>query len=288
MIQILTKAAIEKPTQVQYESLLDDFWEFCDLFSRDSLPPSRRKVQEYICFLCFYKHVKQGAADKRITALGNFWLSNGYDWNRKQYPTINILMRGYKKLNPSDIRIKNPFTIIHMRKAFQWINLNTYNGLLLGSTFCIGYFFGGRVGECSPKSRDQWSEVIRPKDLTFIGQQSNLKSLIMDFRQHKTNKFGYYSGKVESICSCKCGICLVHIIAKFLKFREKEYGPAINNPLLLRLDERPLPPTHVNHAIKNMVIKMGLDPTKYSSHSFRSGRATDLARALKPSWFIKK
>ena len=288
MIKELMTAALEKPTQRQYESLLNDYWEFCDLFNKDPFPPSRRKVQEYMCYLCYFKHVPQGAADKRLTALGNLWVSNGYDWNRKQYPTIQTLMKGYKKLQPSEIRIKNPFTFIHMQKAFHWINLNTYNGLLLGSAFCIGYFYGGRVGEYSPKSRDQWAEVIRPIDLTFIGQPSDLKSLIIDFRQHKTNKFGIYSGKVECICSCDLGICPVHIIAKYIKYRQKEYGPAKNKPLLLRLDERPLPPTHVNHAIKNMIIKMGLDPTKYASHSFRSGRATDLARTLKPSWFIKK
>ena len=33
---------------------------------------------------------------------------------------------------------------------------------------------------------------------------------------------------------------------------------------------------------------MDLDPNLYSFHSLRSGRATDLARALKPAWIIKK
>ena len=288
MIKTISNAALEKPTEKQYNSLLNDFLEFCDLYHKDPLSPSPRIVKEYLCFLCYNLEIPHGAADKRVTALGHFWIINGFDWDRKKYPTIRTMMKGYKKLKPSDIRRKNPFTLIHMQKAFNWIDLNSYYGLLLASILCIGYFFGGRVGEYAPKSRDQWKEVIRPKDLTFIGHPHNLLSLIIDFREHKTNKSGIYSGKIECICSCDIGICPVHIIDKFIKKREKEYGPAINSPLLLQLNERPVLPTHVNHLIKNLIIKMKLNPADYSSHSLRSGRATDLARTLKPSWFIKK
>ena len=175
-----------------------------------------------------------------------------------------------------------------MQKAFEWINLNSYNGLLIASALCIGYFFGGRVGEYAPKSRELWQKVIRPADITFIGTDNDLKSLILDFRSHKTNKSGVYSGKVECICSCDLGLCPVHIIAKYLKWRHKAFGPEIYNPLLLKLTGRPLPPSNINHLIKNLIIKMGLNPSTYSSHSLRSGRATDLARTLKPTWFIKK
>ena len=84
------------------------------------------------------------------------------------------------------------------------------------------------------------------------------------------------------------GICPVHIIAKFIKKREYECSPAKNKPLLLRLDDGPLPPTHVNHLIKNLILKMKLNPNNYPSHSLRAGRATDLARSLKPTWCIKK
>ena len=288
MIRKLTNAALETPTSKQYNAALSDYFEFCDLFHKDPLSPSPRKVQEFLCYLHFYLDIPHGAADKRVTALGHFWLLNGYNWDRKKYPTIRTMMKGYKKLKPSDIRRKNPFTIVHMQKAFKWIKLNSYNGLLIASVLCIGYFFGGRVGEYAPKSRDQWKEVVRPKDLTFIGPKRKLKALIIDFRQHKTNKHGIYSGKVECVCSCDIGICPVHIIKSFIDKREKEYGSAEQAPLLLTLEEKPIRSTQVNFAVKNFVAKMKLNPKEYSSHSLRSGRATDLARTLKPNWFIKK
>ena len=76
----------------------------------------------------------------------------GYDWDRKKCPTIRTMTKGCKKLKPSDVRRKNPFSIVQMEKAFEWIKLNSYNRLLLVSVLCIGYFFGGRVGEHAPKS----------------------------------------------------------------------------------------------------------------------------------------
>ena len=51
---------------------------------------------------------------------------------------------------------------------------------------------------------------------------------------------------------------------------------------------KPVRAAHVNNLIKALAVRLKLEPTLYASHSLRSGRATDLARAMKPTWFIKK
>ena len=96
-----------------------DYFEFCDLFHENPSSASVRKVQEHLCYLHFYLDVPHGAADERMTAMGHFWFLNGNDWDKKKYPTIRTMMKGYKKLKPSGMRCKNPFTIIHMKKAFK-------------------------------------------------------------------------------------------------------------------------------------------------------------------------
>ena len=69
-------------------------------------------MQECLCYLHFYLDVSQGAANKRLTALGYFWILNGYDWDRKKCPTIRTMIKGCKKLKPSEIRRKIHFTLI--------------------------------------------------------------------------------------------------------------------------------------------------------------------------------
>ena len=267
---------------------MNDFHVFCEIYGKDPFAVSPRLAQEYICYLYQFTDVTEKGASRRLTALGHFWKCHGYNWDRTRFPTICAMMRGYRKIKPSKSRPRNPFTFFHLKKAFKWINLNTYNGLLMASTLSIGYFFGGRIGEYSPHSREDWKSIVLREDLQFIGNSTNPRGLIIDFKLHKTNKFGIYSGKVECICSCNLGICPVHIIYKFVRYRDSEYGPSLKHPLLLQLKELPLPQYAVNHMIKNLILKMGLDPKLYSSHSLRAGRATDLARAMKPAWFIKK
>ena len=73
----MMNAAIELPTKKQHDSALKGCVEFCELFQKDPLQQSRKRVQEYVCFLCYIKHVRHGAADKKITTLGHLWITNG-------------------------------------------------------------------------------------------------------------------------------------------------------------------------------------------------------------------
>ena len=286
----MVEAGLEDRTRASYNNLLNDFYLFCEFYGHDPLVMSVRVAQEYIVYLFYFTDHKHGAADRRITALGHYWKRHGYNWDRRSNPSLAAMFKGYRKRKPSARRIRYPFTFFHMEKAFENINLKTYTGLLIASGLCIGYFFGGRIGEYSPRSRNDWHQVLLRKDLQFVGPKKRYTALIIDFKTHKTNKYGLYCGKVECICSCETGICPVHILDKFVRLRDKEFGreDAWSDPLLLKLNNYPLAQYAINNMIKNFIIEMGLNPKFYSSHSLRSGRATDLARALRPAWFIKK
>ena len=251
----------------------------------------QRSLQEFIAYQYSYTDQPHGVVNNAITAIGSFWLSNGIDWDRKQHPTLARMMRGFRNLRPSATRIKKPFTYHLLAKAIQYCgNLSTYSGLLNASALCIGYFYGGRVGEYTAWSTGDWSSIVRFCDLTFIGRSSNeFKSLIIDFRIHKANQHGLYAAKVEAICSCRTGLCPVHIIFKFLQCRNQVWNDAIDQPLLLQAHKAcPLNSGHVNNLVKNLIAKIGLNPLEYSSHSLRSGRATDLTRSNVLSHHIQK
>ena len=199
------------------------------------------------------------------------------------------MIKGYKRLKPSDLKPRNPWSFWHMARALELLDLNTYTGNVNASILSIGHFLGGRVGEYASKSRKDWHKLVNVNDVQLIKVGHDLKSIIVNFRFAKNNKDGYYSGKVEAVCSCKSGVCPVHIIARYLKIRWNVFGANRNSdPLLLTSKGLPVRQQHVNNLIKSLARDLQLDPTVYSSHSLRAGRATDLARAFKPDWFIKK
>lgn len=246
---------------------------------------------QFIWYLYKYTSQRYGGANKCVTAVGNYWKLKGYDWERKKHPTIRMMMTGYRDLKPSQKRDRYPFSFFHMKEALAFLILSTYTGLLIAAVLCIGYFFGGRSCEYSANSRKDWSTIIRRCDVEIIYNDPNKcpSSVIIDFRRHKSNRWGLYNAKVEAICACDTGVCPTRIISQFIKIRDRKWGSANNLPLLL-IENKPWPikSSAVNNAIKNLIVKMNLDPKVYASHSLRSGRATDLARANTSALGIKK
>ena len=202
-----------------------------------------------------------------------------------------MMMRGYRDQKPSDSRERHPFSFFHLQRTMNHILLSTYTGLLIAAFLCIGYFFGGRASEYSVHSRRDWRSVIRREDIQIVRNVGVRcpASIIIDFKRHKSNRWGLYNAKVEAICACETGICPTKLLTKFVKVRDDRWGSSRNLPLLLKKDKPwPVKSTEVNNAIKSLIDKIDLNPKVYSSHSLRSGRATDLARANVSAIGIKK
>lgn len=200
-----------------------------------------------------------------------------------------MMLTGFRDQKPSETREKHPFSFFHLREAFAFLVLSTYTGALITAILCIGYFYGARAGEYSADSVKKWNKIILRKDLTIIkGNGICWNCVIVDFKRHKSNKWGLYNAKVPASCACDSGICPTWILRNYLKFRRRKWGKARNKPLLLLASGYPVKPQFVNNVIKNLIEKMGLNPDFYSSHCLRSGRATDLARAKKSAISIKK
>ena len=286
---MLCQAAVKKDTNKEYARLLKPYWDFCAENDLDPLEASPRRVLEFIWYIYSETDSKQGTAAKATTALSHLWVMNGIDWNRKEHPVIGKMLKGYAVLRPSDTRPKRPFTYFHIMGLLSLIDRSTYSGWRLWGALDIGYFYGGRCGEYAAKKRKDWKRIIQRGDLQMIGDP-RIKSIIINFKKHKANKFGLYNAKVATNCTCTTTtdpLCPVHVLLQFLKLRDREFGSEPNTPLLLGLNGMPLSQTQFRNFMKKAAIHLRLDPKFYSPHSLRSGRCTDLKRARKPDWAIK-
>ena len=286
---MLCQAAVKQATNKEYDRLLKPYWDFCAADDRDPLEATPRRVLEFVWYLYSETETKQGSAAKAVTALAHLWTINGLNWDRRKHPIIGKMLKGYAIKRPSDSRPSRPFTYFHMLRILSLVDRSTYCGWKTWAALDIGHFYGGRCGEYAANSREDWKSIIQRGDLQMVGHPS-VRSIIIDFKKHKANKYGLYNAKVATNCSCTTQmdpLCPVHILLQFIKLRDREFGTNPNVPLLVGLKGLPLSQTHFRNFMKKAAKHLNLDPELYVPHSLRSGRCTDLKRAGKPDWAIE-
>ena len=267
--------------------------EFCALEQLDPDQASVNQLMRFVVFMYRDTPTKYNAARAAVSALKHYWNEQGLDFRLNQKSIITRMMKGYRENKPSDSRPTKPFSYFHMMAVRKKgiINTNTFFGKLCWGSFQVGYFYGGRIGEYSPKSRSEWKFILDRSDVEIIRDNRGwIKSIIIDFKKHKANRFGLYDAKVAVDCVCgRMDYCPIHEgIWKYIKVRDYYFGDEPGTPLLMQLNGKPISQTQIRNLMKNVARALGLNPKFYVPHSLRSGRCTDLVRARKPEWAIKK
>ena len=290
-IKLLCSAAIQPSSNENYQKALAPYFDFCAGNDADPLTATPRHAAGFIWYLYDKTTVKHGQATKAMTALVHFWACNGINFERRQFPVLSKMLKGYHILKPSDTRPKKPFSYWHLLKLIPFIDRNTFYGWMIWMAVDAHHFFGGRIGECLVNSREDWPKVLSRGDIQKVGRRRRTTGLILNFGKHKTNKYGLYNAKVSVKCTCSetetDPLCPVHIALQYLKLRDREYGTDPSYPLIMNLKGMPMTQYHFRNFMKRAALYLGLDPNDYSPHSCRSGRCTDLRRANKPDWAIK-
>ena len=280
---------MESPSVGEYGKYQIQFIEFCEEHDRDPFKASATRLKDFLYYLFSKTSSKHGSAKKARTAIAFMWRAEGQEFKTEDYPSVAALLKGYKKHKPSAIRTKRPFSYFHLRKALLLLDHRTYAGTLCAAALSTAYFWGMRIGEYMASNRESWKKILCLKDLEFVyNKQNHLRSIIINFRCHKTNKFGRFNAKVAVDCTCPDPICGVHILWRFLNLRNKEFGATAEEPVFLQIrNNMPMLQTHMRVLVRNVITSMGLKGEDYSPHSLRSGRCSDLKRANKPDWAIK-
>ena len=122
----------------------------------------------------------------------------------------------------------------------------------------------------------------RGRPLLLICPYPTTPPLQLHLRRSKTDRIAVgYTINLQSINS---PLCPVAALSQYLPHRLARFH---QGPIFLLSSGLPLLPRQFNTIIKEAVLHAGLDPHRYSSHSFRAGAATTAAEAGLPDWMIK-
>ena len=116
---------------------------------------------------------------------------------------------------------------------------------------------------------------IRARDVYLA---SNRDKLMFVLYTSKTHGYGSRPQRIEIEGVAKIGdFCAYSMGRKYLKLRGNYSDP--NEQLFIFPDGAPVKSTHIRTTLKNIIAEIGLQRDFYNTHSFRTGRASDLLKS---------
>jgi len=242
-----------KNTIRAYKSDFKDFEKFCNDLNLKSLPTDAKTISLYLTHLS--KNSKFSTIKRRLSSIKVIHkISEKYI--DLKHPLINENLISIKKKLGTFQRAKKPVTIDQLKIIISKINneKNTKNKLRNKALILIGFAGAFRRSELVS---------IALEDLDFVNE--GVKIFI---KKSKTDQSG--EGMVKAIPYFKniefCPVASLKVWVNYLKSKNP------NQELLFKMSDK-----NVALIIKKYASITGLDASKYSGHSLRSGFATSTA-----------
>lgn len=265
--QLLT-ASIAPNTQFVYRNALGAFEAFCRAYNiENSWPVPIPHVTHFIAY-CFENGYAPATVSSYISGLSFFHKIRNLPDPTSAF-IIKKLLEGFRR---SDRRqdIRAPITMVILKKICSVLPTfcySEYECSLFKAAFLLAYHALLRVSEMVFSSHIQANRPLFASDVHLVNEASAIRITI---RFSKTNQSGVPTvlliPRSHDSASC-CVLAMQH----YLHFRQP--GPQY---LFCHQNGTPLTRNQFSSVLAKAVRHAGL-LLNYSSHSFRIGRATDLA-----------
>lgn len=161
-----------------------------------------------------------------------------------------------------------PFTIpimVRLMSSLPAICYSDYEAKLFSSAFALAFFGFFRLGEIVVSDKHHIDKVLQISDVTI---DQSLHKLEVHLKYSKNDQCG--KGTVISIPgSHNSPVCPVALLSQYVEIR-----PPVSGPLFVHFSGAHLTRYQFSALLKKVVQNCGLDPSMYTSHSFRIGAAT--------------
>ncbi len=138
------------------------------------------RMSRYIAWLYYQTNSKgvplsAGVASNCVTQAGALWTEHGVSWLRKEHPQLRLQLDYYKRVRPSDRKIRKPICYPFFVKLIQPLLTNgSLKAMTLAAAMCIGYYFGARAGEytCTKFTLSMDDIMLQHKHRTWSTQKA--------------------------------------------------------------------------------------------------------------------
>lgn len=266
IIRIL-KNSLAKSTQKSYHNTFKHFLRFHDTYytGQAMLPISTHKLAQFIS-VCHDLGLQPNSITSMVSALS--YIHRLYDFPNPAHTfLIQKMLYSIRKQRVSDQRLG--FSLNLLQKLIQSLSLithDTYITLLLRTMFLLAFYALLRVSEITTTSNGS-ANIINRENVKFSYKNGKVIKASLKLMNYKHSK-----GQTSTIILSRAKnrlLCPVRVLSKYCSVTTHKSGPLFQFSC-----GKTVTASYFRRLLKRCVEHCHLDPTKYTSHSFRIGGAT--------------
>ena len=259
--------ALSTRAHIQYSKHWASFYQFATKhLKRPSLPASANTLALYTTHL-HHTNLQSSTIRTHLSAIAFYHKINGFTSPTSSF-LVTKLLTAYSKRDstPKTRQPINHHLLTQMFEHLNMSNLNRYNKILYKAVFSLMYHAALRVSEVAPAAYTL--HHLHANQLTFK-HHDGVTKLHIAFHSYKHNT----NANTNIILPPKSHIiCPVKAYRSYQKLRPRSSPLAFCNR-----DATPLNRRQIASQLKYTLSQLGFNPKFYNTHSFRIGKATDMA-----------
>lgn len=265
----LIDAGVARNTTLTYKTALNSFDSFRRQYGLPLCWPANLEQIIWFVTYCFEK----GLSPKTITTYiaGLSFYHKLRNWSDiSEIFVIKKLLEGCRR-SRSSIDLRRPISINMLAELVNILSrvcYSSYETKLFSAIFLLAYFGLFRVSELVETRGCHADRALQSYDVKFGVDK---KSINVSIRSHKTKQTGLPT-VLRIPCESNSALCPVCSLREFCAIR-----PLFTGPLFCHINRQPVTRTQFSGVLDKCVKKSSFNCGLYKSHSFRIGRATQLA-----------
>ena len=245
------------------------------------LPASEETLMKFSAYLA--KSIKHSSIKNYLAAVRHFHLRNGFPLDCKKMLRLQLVLRGIKRSQGDNIKVRLPITIHHL-KLFHMMPalpvLTNSDSIMFWAAITLAFFGFMRLGELTCNSKFNTDTHLMPEDVKFSNENQPTPAMFIKIKESKTDPFRV--GHTIVIGGTNTPLCPVLAMKKYLAIRPPQAGPLFVNAV-----GKPLTKQALTLETRKLLAQAGFNASNYAGHSYRIGAATTAAAAELHSWLIK-
>ena len=280
--------SVAASTKQTYSAGEKRFIAFCNLYRPQQaerclpLPASEGTLIKFSAYLA--KSIKHSSIKNYLAAVRHFHIRYGFKLNFQKMLRLQLVLRGIKRSQGDQIRVRLPITIHHLQLFYMMLAMPTttnYDSLMLWAAMTLAFFGFLRLGELTCNSKFNSDIHLTPEDVVFSPGPQPSTSMFIRIKESKTDPFRV--GHTITVGATNTFLCPVFAMKQYLARRQI----VSIGPLFVNASGKPLTKHALTSETRKFLAQAGFNASNFAGHSYRIGAATTAASAKLPSWLIK-